>query len=413
MTSIATEDGAPDLTAGASRMRRRRALRLGYAVTAVSVLGASSIAPVLPVIGHAFGVDAAATALLVSLFILPMAVLTLPVGHLADRVSLRPILIASLLLYGAAGLACAAAPNFATLLALRIVQGCGAAALELFGLVILVEAAGPARLHAVIGRNAAVIGLSVTVAPLLSGLLSLISWRATFLVAAAALPLAYAAIGHAGGEAAPKSAGRPILIDFLRKPPVWKALITTLVVFLYAFGVLLAFVPDQAVAVGVRSGLLIAVLPASSAIAIGAVAPNMERVSRRFGECGVGSLAMLAYLSGSLAFLLARGFPMLEVGAVLFGVGHGLLFPLSQMMLARAMPPERSVVFLSLNIAAMGVGQTLAPLLMSLLYAQLGLRSVFTLAIAVAVALMPLCWIMLGHPGRRGDAATAGVPHGL
>ena len=384
-------------------VRRRRAIRIGYAVTAVSVFGASSVTPVLPSIGQAFGVDGAATALLVSLFILPMAVLTLPVGYLADRYSLRPILVGCLLLYASAGLACMVAPDFRTLLLLRVLQGCGAAALELFGLVILIQATPPEQLNTVIGRNAGVIGLSVTTAPLLSGLLSLISWRVTFVVSAAALPLAYLALTRL--QVPPRSLDRerPALRAFLGNARVWKALFTTLVVFLFAFGVLLTFVPDQAVAVGVRTGVLIALLPASSAVAIGLVAPRMDGVLARHGERGVALLALLAYTLGLLAFIEAGTFVWLLVGALLLGVGHGLLFPLSQAMLAREAPSQGSVLFLSLNITAIGVSQTLSPLLMSAVYDQFGLRSVFVVALAVSLALVPLSWIFL----RRFDAAQA------
>ena len=320
--------------------RRRRAIRIGYAVTAVSVFGASSVTPVLPSIGQAFGVDGAATALLVSLFILPMAVLTLPIGYLADRYSLRPILVGCLLLYGVVGLACVMAPDFRTLLLLRILQGCGAAALELFGLVILIEAAPPEQLNTVIGRNAGVIGLSVTTAPLLSGLLSLISWRVTFVVSAAALPLAYLAL--AGLPTLPRTLDRerPALRVFLSNARVWKALVATLAVFLFAFG-------------------------------------------------------------GLLTFIEARAFIWLLVGALLLGVGHGLLFPLSQAMLAREAPSQRGVLFLSLNITAIGISQTLSPLLMSAVYDRFGLRSVFVVAFAVSLALAPLSWIFL----RRSDGA--------
>ena len=184
---------------------------------------------------------------------------------------------------------------------------------------------------------------------------------------------------------------------------MWKALFTTLVVFLFAFGVLLTFVPDQAVAVGVRTGVLIALLPASSAVAIGLVAPRMDGVLARHGERGVALLALLAYTLGLLAFIEAGTFVWLLVGALLLGVGHGLLFPLSQAMLAREAPSQGSVLFLSLNITAIGVSQTLSPLLMSAVYDQFGLRSVFVVALAVSLALVPLSWIFL----RRFDAAQA------
>ena len=189
---ITTASPRSGITEGTPPQIRKNAFTIAYSVTALAVFGASAVSPVLPDIAKAFGADAAQASLLVSLFILPMAVLTPLIAMASDRLTLRSVLTTCLLIYGIAGIACAAAPSFPFLIGLRILQGIGAAALELFGLVILIQAADPARLHGAIGRNASVIGISIAVAPLFSGLLALISWRATFLSAAIAFPLAFA-----------------------------------------------------------------------------------------------------------------------------------------------------------------------------------------------------------------------------
>jgi MFS transporter, ACDE family, multidrug resistance protein len=365
---------------------------IAFAVTAIAVYGASAISPVLPDIASEFGVDPAQASLLVSLFILPMAVLTPLIGFVADRLTLRPVLIVCLLLYGAAGVVCAVAPSFQVLLGLRILQGCGGAALELFGLVILIEAVEPANLHSAIGRNASVIGISTAAAPLLSGLLSLISWRATFLSALVAFPLALAVRLYLPDLPHVEKRTRPSLLEFLRKRVVIGALVSTLMVFLFLFGVLLSFVPEHARRIGIHSDFIIALVPASTAIAITVTAPFMASLLQRLGTRNVIALAHLLYALSMASFWLSSSFAMLEAGAILLGAAHGLLFPLIQSLLAKEAPSEGSVVFMSFNIAAIGIGQTVTPLITSAIYETVGLAAVFGFATALALAMIPLSW---------------------
>lgn len=408
---MSADDQRIEIASGSASANRHsgsvaRTFKIAFAVTAVAVYGASAISPVLPDIAAAFHVDAARASLLVSLFILPMALLTPLIGLAAHRLSLRPVLIVCLLVYGVAGVACALAPTFSTLLALRILQGCGGAALELFGLVILIESAAPSQLHTVIGRNAGVIGLSTAVAPLVSGALSLIGWRATFLSAAMAFPLALAVKLYL--PALPRMAGPPhvSLGAFLRKPIVVSCLVSTLVVFLFLFGVLLSFVPEQAQRIGIHSDFLIALVPTSCAVAIGATAPFMSALMRRLGMRGVVTLAYALYALSMGAFYVGSDLPVLVLGGFLLGAAHGLLFPLVQGLLAKEAPPEGSVIFMSFNIAAIGIGQTLTPLLTSAIFESAGLGAVFGIALAIALLMIPVSWMVLRvQEGRLANPA--------
>lgn len=377
---------------------------IAYAVTAISVFGASAVSPVLPEIGAAFGVDGGATSYLVSLFILPMALLTLPIAYITERISLKPMLVACLLIYGISGLACALAPSFEVLLGARIVQGGGAAALELFGLVILIETASGAERDKVIGRNIGIIGLSVTLAPLISGVLSLVSWQASFLSTLAALPLAFWVWRGLPNVERDTAEPRPVLGHFLRKVPVQVALFSTLIVFLFLFGIQISFVPERATELGLTSGFGISLIAASAAVAIGLVAPQVTALIGQVGRGGVSLLGLVAYAVACLVFVFAPGPWWLIAGAMLIGVGHGLIFPLIQMTLASHAPEQGTVLFMALNITAMGVGQTLSPMLMSTVYTHSGLADVFWLGLIVALVMMPLSWAFF-----RRTAVVSGI----
>jgi len=61
-------------------------------------------------------------------YLLPYAFMSLVHGPLSDALGRRPVVLAGLVLYAAASLACALAPGFGTLLAFRAMQGMTAGA---------------------------------------------------------------------------------------------------------------------------------------------------------------------------------------------------------------------------------------------------------------------------------------------
>lgn len=106
-------------------------LHVLWLVTLMAVLGSSSVAPAFPEVRQEFGVSSGQVGLLITVFTLPGVLLTSVAGVLSDRFGRKMILIPSLMLFGIAGGACLLAKNFELLLALRTLQGVGAAALGL------------------------------------------------------------------------------------------------------------------------------------------------------------------------------------------------------------------------------------------------------------------------------------------
>src|SRR4051812_42327671 len=117
-------------------------------------------------------------------------------GAAGDRFGSRRLLMIGVGIFGAASIACAAAPSLAWLLSARFVQGVSAAMLMPSSLAILGESfSGEAKGRAV-GIWAAAGAAAGAVGPVLGGwLIDAGSWRLIFLIniplAAAALVLAY------------------------------------------------------------------------------------------------------------------------------------------------------------------------------------------------------------------------------
>src|SRR5258707_8067387 len=110
------------------------------------------------------------------------AALLVPMGRAADRIGRRRFFVGGLLLFVAASAACAAAPSGGALVAARIVQAIGAAAILPTSLAILVAQLPPARRPAAIGLWAAIGGVAAAAGPPLGGLLVQASWRWVFLI---------------------------------------------------------------------------------------------------------------------------------------------------------------------------------------------------------------------------------------
>src|ERR1700688_3115574 len=85
----------------------------------------------LPAIGRSFQADAVGLQWVVNAYLLPLSALLLLGGAAGDRFGRRRLLIAGVLLFGLASLACAAAPTLLWLLIARFVQGASAAILKI------------------------------------------------------------------------------------------------------------------------------------------------------------------------------------------------------------------------------------------------------------------------------------------
>src|SRR5689334_8339405 len=110
------------------------------------------------------------------------ASLLVPLGRAADRLRRRPVLVAGPLLLIAASPVAAAAPTVQTLVAARVVQAVGAAALMPTSLALLLAEIPLQKRAAAIGIWAATGGIAAAAGPPLGGLLVEASWRWVFLI---------------------------------------------------------------------------------------------------------------------------------------------------------------------------------------------------------------------------------------
>ena len=137
--------------------------------------------PLLSLFGQAFGLTPAQASGVLSCTAGAMAIGLIPAGLLAQRVGPKPVMIASIVLGAFCSLLCAAAPNYATLLALRALLGLCLSGLPAVASAYLAEEMDPAALGQAMGLIIAGNAAGGMMSRLVCGALAdLVSWRVAF-----------------------------------------------------------------------------------------------------------------------------------------------------------------------------------------------------------------------------------------
>ena len=148
----------------------------------------------------AAGLDASVTlvAAAITAYMIPFATLQLVSGTVAERLGPRRVVRTGYLVFGAAALACALAPEIWSFLAARALMGAANAFLSPILLAALSEVVAPEVLGRSVGTFAAWQTAGFTLAPAIGGALGELSWRLAFAVvtmAAVALALPQRTLG--------------------------------------------------------------------------------------------------------------------------------------------------------------------------------------------------------------------------
>jgi DHA2 family methylenomycin A resistance protein-like MFS transporter len=157
------------------------AMSLGYGVVQLDV---TIVNTALNSIGSSLSGGVSELQWVVSAYTIAFAAFILTAGALGDRIGAKRVFMAGFAIFTAASVGCALAPNAATLIAARGLQGLGAAILVPNSLALLSHAyPDPKARGRAVGIWAAGASLALTAGPLVGGgLITLIGWRSIFLV---------------------------------------------------------------------------------------------------------------------------------------------------------------------------------------------------------------------------------------
>lgn len=386
--------------ASKSDTHRRPPLPLIYSLTLTGILANTLVNAPLPDILEHFGEPERRAGLLVAAVSLPGVLAAPVIGVLADRFGRRAVLLPCLTLFGVAGLAGAAAGSFDVLVASRIVQGFGSAGLINLAVVLIADHWEGAERVRLIGRNAAVLTVSVAVFPPVGGILAeLGGWRWSFAPYVVGL---FAAVGVAfwlPHDAPRHTAGlRAQLRDaaaVVRRPELVWSLVWSVVAFAVIFGCFLTAMPlhlDEEFGLGPAArGFVLAAPAAGATIA----ALSVGRTRARLGAAKTLLVGTVLFAVGFGSIAVAGVVALVLVGAFVYGLGEGCAIPTVQDRVSSAAPDASRGMVVACFVSATRLGQTVGPLVAGGVVEAYGARAAFGSA-AVLVAVMALALAVAG-----------------
>lgn len=387
-----------------SAPRERVLLALVFATTLTSIMGNSLLSPAIPDVLDEFDRPDSASGLLIAATSLPGIVVAPVIGLLADRFGRRRTLTPCLAVFGAAGVVAVLAPTFEIMLAARFVMGFGAAGLVNLAITLIGDRFTGERRTYWIGKNSGVLTAGLAVFPLLAGFVTdAAGWR--WALAPYGLGLATAA---AAWTILPPDTGRTTVSvraqlggigAMVRHPTIGATFVGGALGFAAMFGVFLAVLPTHlenefGLSAGWR-GVVIGLPAVTSSIA----AFNLTSIRRHVatGRLLVG-MALLWIVAFALIGL-AGAIAVLVVGALLYGLGEGSMFPTMQdVAISEAADDERASVMATWTGFAR-LGQTLGPLLTGLVLAASGSTAAMLAGSALAAG-MGAVFLTRGLRGR-------------
>ena len=135
-----------------------------------------------PKIVSDFHSSTASVSWVLNAYAIVVAALMVSSGRLADRHGRRRVFVTGMLVFTVGSALCGAAQSVATLVAARVVQGIGAAAMLPTSLALVLPEFEPVERPAAIGIWSAIGGLAAAAGPPVGGLLVGTSWRLVFFV---------------------------------------------------------------------------------------------------------------------------------------------------------------------------------------------------------------------------------------
>ncbi len=177
---------------GLPGVRRRRAMLAVMTATTIAVFDGTIINVALPQIGLALQTSAAASVWVANAYLLATAMTLAAFAAMSSRLGFRNQFTAGLAVFTLASLGCALSPTVEWLIAMRVLQGLGGAAMLSIAPAIHRTVFPNRLLGRILGLNAVLVAAGTAIGPVLGGtLLAALSWEWIFLIN---LPLGVAAV---------------------------------------------------------------------------------------------------------------------------------------------------------------------------------------------------------------------------
>lgn len=371
-------------------------------VCGASLMGMMMVAiivPAFPKMVETLGVPEQSIGLLITAYTLPSFFFTPLAGIMADRFGRKRILVPSLFLFGILGGSCAFAPDFNTLLILRVLHGiAGAPLMSVTGAIIGDLFSGQKRAEAM-GFNTAVMYVGYIVYPLVGGALAGLAWNYPFLPFFIAIPLGLMALVFLHcPEPKSKQSIKDYLgtaIRYLKSLKVLWLFFTTVITYILLYGAYLVYF---SLLLGTRFqaspftiGLFISLVGLLTAI----TSFQVGRLSKSFSVASLITGAFVIYAVAMAIIPFMSNLWLCLLPAILFGIAHGLNLPSQRIIAASVAPLEHRAGFMAVYGTMILLGMTIGPLIMGLAFTLTDLNVTFLIAAPIAL-IIPIMAIIIG-----------------
>ncbi len=178
-----TREGTAESVLVYGTSRARWVIAASVLGSGIATLDSTVVGIALPSIGRSFHAELGTLQWVITGYALTLAAFLLLGGSLGDRLGRRRIFSIGVIWFALASAGCGLAPNGATLIAARVLQGIGGALLTPASLAILQASFQPDDRPRAIGAWSGLGGLATAAGPLIGGyLIAVASWRWVFFI---------------------------------------------------------------------------------------------------------------------------------------------------------------------------------------------------------------------------------------
>jgi MFS transporter, DHA1 family, solute carrier family 18 (vesicular amine transporter), member 1/2 len=380
-----------------SERSRRATLTVAISAIALETSLLGVVAPLLPEIERRTGAGDEALGLALAAYAIPILIISIPVGRLADRIGRRPLLLGGLLLVGLGSILIAVSGALAPLLVGRAVQGVGSTLSWVAALALVSDLARPGRKGEAIGFALAANSLGSIGGPALGGIAGgVISFEAPFILVSA-IAASFFVVGWfvlprtatAEPELEPRPAG--IARALFRRSALLPAAIA--IVAAATLGLIDFVLPldlDRRLGTAATTiGVLFAAVAAIDAIA----APLAGRASDRIGRRPVALAGALCTACSGVLLAVLGGLGGASLGLAVLAVGIAITFAATIPWLDESYGAvNRGLAYGGLNLVY-SIGYTVGPLLGGWLLGNVSADSAYiVIAVSSGIVAVALGW---------------------
>ena len=354
-----------------------------------SVMGVSSILPVLPLLAESFHIPDANLGILIACFTLPGVFLTPLGGVLSDRLGRKKVLVPSLVFFALGGLGCFFSGSREELVCWRILQGMGAASLGTLYNTLIGDLCPdePARLKA-FGGTMMLVAMGGALFPALGGLMGERHLMSPFLLTLCALPVALLVCI----TELPRPAGNGQGLDsyvrqgvkHIRERGNLSLFAVSFIIFGILYGPIITYFPLLAYARHDASPPQIGTMYAATILGISFGGIFMPGLARRFSGRALGVCAAAFFCAAMLLMPHGASLWFCIVPLLCYGLGQGILYPAAMTALTGGAPEHTRSIILAANATTIRLSQTLMPGVCGLLFAGWSFEGVFGGGLALA-----------------------------